>query len=168
MKTHLEIEQAAQPLPITEVVRRLGLDSDNINPHGKYIAKLPLSILKERAHRPDGKLILVTAITPTRSGEGKTTVAIGLSDGLSRLGQKAVLCIREPCLGPCIGIKGGAAGGGYSQVLPMEDINLHFTGDMHAVTTAHNLLASLIDNHLHQRNEPELNARTISGAASST
>jgi formate--tetrahydrofolate ligase len=161
MKTHLEIEQSFEKLPIADVVERLGLDADSINLHGKYIAKLPLSILRERAGHPDGKLVLVTAITPTRSGEGKTTVAIGLSDALTRLGQKAVLCIREPSLGPYFGMKGGATGGGYAQVTPAEDINLHFTGDMYGVSKANNLLASMIDNHLYFGNPLQIDSRRV-------
>jgi formate--tetrahydrofolate ligase len=161
VKTNLEIEQSVQKLPIATVVEGLGLDADDINLHGKYIAKLPLSILRERADRPDGKLILVTAMTPTRSGEGKTTVAIGLSDALTRLGETAVLCIREPSLGPYFGMKGGATGGGYAQVTPAEDINLHFTGDMYGVSKANNLLASMIDNHLYFGNPLQIDSRRV-------
>ncbi len=161
MKTHLEIEQSVDKLPIADVVKRLGLDADSINLHGKYIAKLPLSILQKRAKHQDGKLVLVTAITPTRSGEGKTTVAIGLSDALSRLGKKAILCIREPSLGPYFGMKGGATGGGYAQVTPAEDINLHFTGDMYGVSKANNLLASMIDNHLYFGNPLQIDSRRV-------
>ena len=161
MKTNLEIEQSVEKLPIAAVVERLGLEPDNVNLHGKYIAKLPLSILRERANRPDGKLVLVTAITPTRSGEGKTTVAIGLSDALTRLGEKAILCIREPSLGPYFGMKGGATGGGYAQVTPAEDINLHFTGDMYGVSKANNLLASMIDNHLYFGNPLQIDSRRV-------
>ena len=161
MRTNLEIEQGIEKLPIAEVVRTLGLDADSINLHGKYIAKLPLSILQERASQPDGKLVLVTAITPTRSGEGKTTVAIALSDALTRLGEKTVLCIREPSLGPYFGMKGGATGGGYAQVTPAEDINLHFTGDMYGVSKANNLLASMIDNHLYFGNALQIDSRRV-------
>jgi len=161
VKTNLEIEQSVEKLPIAAVVERLGLEPDNVNLHGKYIAKLPLSILRERANRPDGKLVLVTAITPTRSGEGKTTVAIGLSDALTRLGEKAILCIREPSLGPYFGMKGGATGGGYAQVTPAEDINLHFTGDMYGVSKANNLLASMIDNHLYFGNPLQIDSRRV-------
>ena len=161
MKTNLEIEESIEKLPIAEVVRTLGLDADRINLHGKYIAKLPLSILHERAGQPDGKLVLVTAITPTRSGEGKTTIAISLSDALTRLGEKAVLCIREPSLGPYFGMKGGATGGGYAQVTPAEDINLHFTGDMYGVSKANNLLASMIDNHLYFGNPLQIDSRRV-------
>ncbi|HUS82461.1 MAG TPA: formate--tetrahydrofolate ligase [Dehalococcoidia bacterium] len=161
MKTNLEIEQGIEKLPITEVVRMLGLDPESINLHGKYIAKLPLSILHERAERPDGKLILVTAVTPTRSGEGKTTVAISLSDALTRLRQKTTLCLREPSGGPYFGMKGGATGGGYAQVTPAEDINLHFTGDMYGVSKANNLLASMIDNHLYFGNPLQIDSRRV-------
>jgi len=161
MKSNLEIEEGVVKLPITEVAGKLGLDSDSINLHGKYIAKLPLSILEERAGKPDGNLILVTAVTPTKSGEGKTTVAIGLADALNRIGEKAVLAIREPSLGPYFGMKGGATGGGYTQVTPAEDINLHFTGDMYGVSKANNLLASVIDNHLHHGNSLRIDLRRI-------
>ena len=161
MKTNLEIEDSVEKLPIAEVARKLGLDIDIINPHGKYIARLPLSIMTDKASRADGNLILVTAMTPTRRGEGKTTVAIGLADGLSRLGEKTMLCIREPSLGPYFGVKGGATGGGYAQVTPAEDINLHFTGDMYSVSKANNLLSSMIDNHLHYRNRLQIDSRRI-------
>jgi formate--tetrahydrofolate ligase len=161
VKTNLEIEHGIDRLPIAEVVRTFGLDLDSINLHGRYIAKLPLSILHERADGPDGKLILVTAMTPTRSGEGKTTVAIGLTDALTRLGEKAALCLREPSLGPYFGMKGGATGGGYAQVTPAEDINLHFTGDMYGVSKANNLLASMIDNHLYFGNPLQIDSRRV-------
>ena len=161
MKTNLEIEQGFEKLPIADVMATVGVDRDSINLHGKYIAKLPLPILRERAGHPDGKLVLVTAITPTRSGEGKTTVAIGLSDALTRLGEKAVLCIREPSLGPYFGMKGGATGGGCAQVTPAEDINLHFTGDMYGVSKANNLLASMIDNHLYFGNVLQIDSRRV-------
>jgi formate--tetrahydrofolate ligase len=161
VKTNLEIEQSVQKLPIAAVVERLGVDPNDVNLHGRHIAKLPLSILRERADRPDGKLILVTAITPTKSGEGKTTVAIGLSDALTKMGEKAVLCIREPSLGPYFGMKGGATGGGYAQVTPAEDINLHFTGDMYGVSKANNLLASMIDNHLYFGNPLQIDSRRV-------
>jgi formate--tetrahydrofolate ligase len=161
VKTNLEIEKSIEKRPITEVVQKLGLDPDCVNLHGKFIGKLPLSILRDRAERPDGKLILVTAITPTRSGEGKTTVAISLSDALTRLGQKAALCLREPSAGPYFGMKGGATGGGYAQVTPAEDINLHFTGDMYGVSKANNLLASMIDNHLYYGNPLQIDSRRV-------
>ena len=161
MKTSLEIERSIEKRPIAEVAAALGLDPDGINLHGKYIAKLPLSILDERSKGPDGNLILVTAMTPTREGIGKTTVTIGLADALRRLGEKAALCIREPSLGPYFGIKGGATGGGYAQVTPAEDINLHFTGDMYGVAKANNLLSSLIDNHLHYGNVLQIDSRRM-------
>ena len=161
MKTNLEIEQDVEKLPVTEIAKSLGLDPDGINLHGKYIAKLPLSIIKEKASAPDGNLILVTAVTPTKAGEGKTTVAIGLADALRRLGEKAVLCIREPSLGPYFGMKGGATGGGLTQVTPAEDINLHFTGDMYGVSKANNLLSSMVDNHLHHGNPLQIDPRRI-------
>jgi formate--tetrahydrofolate ligase len=161
VKTSLEIEQSAKKLPIAEVVRRLGLEPDEADLHGKYIAKLPLSVLRQREEKADGKLILVTAITPTRAGEGKTTVAIGLADGLNRLGRKSMLCIREPSLGPYFGMKGGATGGGCAQVTPAEDINLHFTGDMYSVSKANNLLASMIDNHLYFGNPLQIDSRRV-------
>jgi formate--tetrahydrofolate ligase len=161
VKTSLEIEQSIEKLPIAEVARTLGLDPDGINLHGKYIAKLPLSILHERADEPDGNLVLVTSMTPTRSGEGKTTVAISLADALTRLGQKAALCIREPSLGPYFGMKGGGTGGGHAQVTPAEDINLHFTGDMYGVSKANNLLSSMIDNHLYFGNTLHLDSRRV-------
>ncbi len=161
MKSNLEIEQSVEKLPIAEVARRLGLDGDAINPHGRYIAKLPLSILQEQRDKPDGRLILVTAITPTRTGEGKTTVAISLADAIGRLGKKAAVCIREPSLGPYFGMKGGATGGGYAQVVPAEDINLHFTGDMYGVSKANNLLASMIDNHLYFGNSLQIDSRRV-------
>jgi formate--tetrahydrofolate ligase len=161
VKSNLEIEQSVEKLPIAEVARRLGLDGDAINPHGRYIAKLPLSILQEQRDKPDGRLILVTAITPTRTGEGKTTVAISLADAINRLGKKAAVCIREPSLGPYFGMKGGATGGGYAQVVPAEDINLHFTGDMYGVSKANNLLASMIDNHLYFGNSLQIDSRRV-------
>ena len=161
MKTNLEIEQSFEKLPISEVARTLGLDPDGINLHGRYIAKLPLSVLQDRVDKPDGKLLLVTAMTPTRSGEGKTTVAISLADAINRLGKKAALCIREPSLGPYFGMKGGATGGGYAQVVPAEDINLHFTGDMYGVSKANNLLASMIDNHLYFGNPLQIDSRRV-------
>ncbi|GAA0629912.1 formate--tetrahydrofolate ligase [Halomonas beimenensis] len=147
------IARAVPPRPITEVAERLGIEPDQLLPIGHDKAKLPHDFTASLAERPQGKLVLVTAITPTPAGEGKTTTTVGLGDGLSRLGHKAAICLREPSLGPCFGMKGGAAGGGRAQVIPMEDINLHFTGDFHAITSAHNLLSALIDNHLHWGNE---------------
>ncbi len=148
-------------LPIAEVARSLGLTEDDIDLYGKYKAKVSLDVWHRLADRPSGKLVLVTAITPTPAGEGKTTTTVGLGQALNRIGQKAIIALREPSLGPSFGIKGGAAGGGYSQVVPMEDINLHFTGDIHAVTTAHNLLAAMLDNHLHQGNVLNIDPRQV-------
>ena len=153
MKKDVEIAQEAKMLPITEVAKVLDIPSDELEQYGKYKAKLSYSYIKENMNREDGKLVLVTAINPTPAGEGKTTTNVGLSMALSKLGKKTVTTLREPSLGPCFGVKGGAAGGGYSQVVPMDDINLHFTGDFHAITSAHNLLAALLDNHIHQGNK---------------
>jgi formate--tetrahydrofolate ligase len=161
MKSDIEIAQAIELRPISEIARAVGLDGDDIVPYGRHMAKIPLSVMDRFQDTPDGHLILVTAMSPTSMGEGKTTTTIGLGQALSRIGRRAVMAIREPSLGPCMGLKGGAAGGGYSQVLPMEDINLHFTGDLHAITTAHNLLAAVTDNHLHHRSSPELNPRHV-------
>ena len=153
MKKDVEIAQEAKMLPITEVAKVLDIPSDELEQYGKYKAKLSYSYIKENMNREDGKLVLVTAINPTPAGEGKTTTNVGLSMALSRLGKKTVTTLREPSLGPCFGVKGGAAGGDYSQVVPMDDINLHFTGDFHAITSAHSLLAALLDNHIHQGNK---------------
>jgi len=153
MKSDIEIAQNADMKPITEIAGNLGLSEDDIENYGKYKAKVKLDVLKEREEDKDSKLVLVTAITPTPAGEGKTTTTVGLGQALNKLGKKASIAIREPSLGPTMGIKGGAAGGGYSQVVPMEDINLHFTGDIHAIGIAHNLLAAAIDNHIKQGNE---------------
>ena len=153
MKKDVEIAQEAKMLPITEVAKVLDIPSDELEQYGKYKAKLSYSYIKENMNKKDGKLVLVTAINPTPAGEGKTTTNVGLSMALSRLGKKTVTTLREPSLGPCFGVKGGAAGGGYSQVVPMDDINLHFTGDFHAITSAHSLLAALLDNHIHQGNK---------------
>ena len=152
MKTDVEIAQEAKMLPITEIATKLGISDDHLEMYGKYKAKISLDLLKENSDKKDGKLVLVTAINPTPAGEGKTTTNVGLSMALNKLGKKAITTLREPSLGPCFGIKGGAAGGGYAQVVPMEDINLHFTGDFHAITSAHNLLAAMVDNHLQQGN----------------
>ena len=157
----LEIARGAVKRPIQEVAATIGLTDDDLIPYGRHVAKVSIDLLGRLQERPRGKLILVTAMTPTSMGEGKTTNTIGLGQALTRLGKRTMIAIREPSLGPCFGVKGGAAGGGWSQVLPMEEINLHFTGDLHAVTTAHNLLAAVIDNHLHQRNAPELNPRKV-------
>ena len=148
MLTDIEIAQQAKMLPITEIAAPLGISPEELEPYGHYKAKLSESLYAKTACRPDGKLILVTAINPTPAGEGKTTVSVGLGQAMAKIGKKAVLALREPSLGPVFGIKGGAAGGGYSQVIPMEDINLHFTGDIHAMTAANNLLCALLDNHL--------------------
>ena len=151
MKTDIEIAQSTKLRPITEIADIAGIADDYLEQYGKYKAKINLSLLNEK-DKPDGKLILVTAITPTAAGEGKTTTTVGLADGLRRIGKKSVVALREPSLGPVFGIKGGAAGGGYAQVVPMEDINLHFTGDFHAIGAANNLLAAMIDNHIHHGN----------------
>lgn len=147
--TDIEIARNAEIRPIREIAKALGMDEDDLELYGKYKAKISEEYLQRIQDRPDGKLVLVTAINPTPAGEGKTTISIGLADALSRLGKKTVAALREPSLGPCFGVKGGAAGGGYAQVIPMEDLNLHFTGDFHAITSANNLLAAAIDNHLH-------------------
>ncbi len=163
MLTDIEISQNAKLYPIEKIASQIGLKSDDIEFYGKYKAKLSAEKIKEilNSDKKDGKLILVTAITPTSAGEGKSTVSIGLGDALHRLNKKAIIALREPSLGPCFGTKGGATGGGYSQIVPMEDINLHFTGDIHAITTAANLLASMIDNHLYQGNKLNLDENSI-------
>ncbi len=160
MKSDIEIAQQAAPLPITAVAEACGLDEAYLEPYGRYKAKIDYRFLKE-ADRPDGKLVLVTAITPTPAGEGKTTTTVGLADGLRRIGKNAVVALREPSLGPVFGIKGGAAGGGYAQVIPMEDINLHFTGDFHAIGAANNLLAAMLDNHIQQGNALGIDPKRI-------
>ena len=158
----IEIAQKAKLLPIIGLAGdRLGIPEEHLDPYGHFKAKLSLEYIDSLKDRPNGKLILVTAISPTPAGEGKTTTTVGLGDALNRLGKKTMICLREPALGPCFGVKGGAAGGGYAQVAPMEDINLHFTGDFHAIGAAHNLLAAMIDNHIHQGNELHLDARQI-------
>ena len=159
MKTDIEIAQEAKLLHVGEIAARAGLTQDEIEYYGNYKAKIALS--PEKANKRDGKLILVTAITPTPAGEGKTTTTIGLADGLRRLGKNCVVALREPSLGPVFGIKGGAAGGGYAQVVPMEDINLHFTGDFHAIGAANNLLAAMLDNHIFQGNELDIDREKI-------
>ena len=161
MKTDIEIAQSATLQPITDIIAPLGIEFDDIELYGKYKAKLTAKKIKDLESQENGKLILVTAINPTPAGEGKSTITIGLADALSKIGKKTMIALREPSLGPVMGVKGGAAGGGYAQVLPMEDINLHFTGDMHAITTAHNALSALIDNHLHQGNELGIDPRRI-------
>jgi len=157
----IEISRAARMLPIGEIAARLGIPDEAVEPYGRFKAKISLDWLATRREGPQGKLILVTAINPTPAGEGKTTTSVGLADALNRIGRKTMLCLREPSLGPCFGMKGGAAGGGYAQVVPMEEINLHFTGDFHAVTSAHNLLAAMIDNHIHWGNALGLDVRRI-------
>jgi len=161
MLSDIEIAQRSKLKPIVEIAKELGIPNEYLFPYGHYKAKVDVKFLKELEDRPDGKLILVTATTPTPAGEGKTTTTVGLTQALVKLGKKAMLCLREPSLGPCFGVKGGAAGGGYSQVLPMEEINLHFTGDIHAVESAHNLLAALLDNHLHQGNALNIDPREV-------
>ena len=161
MLTDIEIAQQSKMLPITEIANQLGIKEDELDLYGKYKAKLNNSIYKRIENNKDGKLILVTAINPTPAGEGKTTVTIGLGQAMNKIGKKAVVALREPSLGPVFGIKGGAAGGGYSQVVPMEDINLHFTGDMHAITSANNLLCAILDNHIHQGNALRIDQRRI-------
>jgi formate--tetrahydrofolate ligase len=161
-KSDIEIAQAAKKRPIMEIAReKLGIAPENLEPYGHYKAKLSMDFIKSLKGRPNGKLILVSAITPTPAGEGKTTTTVGLTDALNHIGKKAMLCLREPSLGPSFGMKGGAAGGGYAQVVPMEDINLHFTGDFHAITSAHNLLSAMIDNHIYWGNELGIDSRRV-------
>lgn len=161
MTTDIAIARAARMHPIGDVASRAGLNDAMIEPYGRYKGKLTPEATSHYASAPMGKLVLVTAVNPTPAGEGKTTTSVGLADGLNRIGKRTMLCLREPSLGPCFGMKGGAAGGGYAQVVPMEDINLHFTGDFHAITSAHNLLAALIDNHIHWGNAQEIDVRRI-------
>jgi len=161
-KSDIEIAQAAAMRPIAEVAReKLGIPDEAVSPYGKYKAKISLDYVRALCDRPNGKLVLVTAITPTPAGEGKTTTTVGLGDALNHIGKKAILCLREPSLGPCFGMKGGAAGGGYAQVVPMEDINLHFTGDFHAIGAANNLLGAMIDNHIYWGNELGIDPRRV-------
>ncbi len=160
-KSDIEIAREATMQPITEVAAKLDIPSDSLLQYGPHKAKLSFDFIRSLEDRPDGKLILVTAITPTPAGEGKTTTTVGLGDGLNRIGKRAVMALREPSLGPCFGMKGGAAGGGYAQVVPMEDINLHFTGDFHAIGIAHNLLSALIDNHIYWGSEPGIDSRRV-------
>ena len=157
----IEIAQNAKLLPIDTIAEKLGIPQSVLEPYGKTKAKIPLDFYQSQANNQPGKLVLVTAINPTPAGEGKTTTSVGLADALNRLGKKTTVCLREPSLGPCFGMKGGAAGGGYAQVVPMEDINLHFTGDLHAISAAHNLLAAVLDNHLHQGNALKIDIRRI-------
>ena len=161
MKSDIQIAQEAKMLPIMKIAEKLNIHEDDVEMYGKYKAKLSLDIINKNKDKKDGKLVLVTAINPTPAGEGKSTVTVGLAQGLNKLNKNAVIALREPSLGPVFGIKGGAAGGGYSQVVPMEDINLHFTGDMHAITSANNLLAAAIDNHIHQGNLLRIDSRRI-------
>ena len=161
MKTDIEIAQETKMLPITTVASQYGITEDDLELYGKYKAKISNELWQEIKDRPDGKLVLVTAINPTPAGEGKTTTSIGLAQAMTKCGKKAMLALREPSLGPCFGIKGGAAGGGYAQVVPMEDLNLHFTGDFHAITSANNLLAAVMDNHMHQGNTLRIDPKRI-------
>ena len=161
MKTDVEIAQEAELRPIREIAEKLDISEDELELYGKYKAKLPLTLWEGLKERPNAKLVLVTAINPTPAGEGKTTTSVGLADAFHHMGKKTVVALREPSLGPCFGLKGGAAGGGYAQVVPMEDINLHFTGDFHAITTAHNLLAAVLDNHIQQGNELDIDVRRV-------
>ena len=161
MRSDIEIAHAARLRPISEIAAKIGAPESALHPYGRFIAKLEYGFLHSLGDRPDGKLILVTAISPTPAGEGKTTTTIGLGDALNRIGRKAIICLREPSLGPCFGLKGGATGGGYAQVMPMDAINLHFTGDFHAITSAHNLLAAMLDNHMYWGNGLALDQRRI-------
>ena len=161
MKSDIEIARESTMQPIVDIASNIGIPQDSVLNYGKYKAKISLDFIKSLEQKPDGKLILVTAMTPTPAGEGKTTTTVGLGDGLNSIGKKAIICLREPSLGPCFGMKGGAAGGGFSQVVPMEDINLHFTGDFHAIGAAHNLLSALIDNHIYWGNELGIDVRRI-------
>ncbi|MGZ4115012.1 MAG: formate--tetrahydrofolate ligase, partial [Actinomycetota bacterium] len=161
MKTGLEIAQDAELRPIAEVARIAGIEEDELEPYGRYRAKVDLSVLDRLSNRPDGKLIITTAITPTKAGEGKTTTSVSLTQGLGAIGEKAMLCLREPSMGPVFGIKGGGNGGGYAQVVPMEEINLHLNGDFHAVTAAHNLLAAALDASVYHGNPLNIDPQTI-------
>ena len=161
MKTDIEIAQEARMLPITQVAEKCGVEEEDLELYGKYKAKLSDSLWEKIKDRPDGKLVLVTAINPTPAGEGKTTTTVGLGEALGRMGVKSLIALREPSLGPCFGIKGGAAGGGYAQAVPMEDLNLHFTGDFHAITSANNLLAAMLDNHIQQGNALGIDPRQV-------
>ncbi|AOM82780.1 formate--tetrahydrofolate ligase [Salisediminibacterium beveridgei] len=161
VKSDIEIAQACKMMKISELIEELNIHENDWEPYGHYKGKLSLDLLEKHQNTPDGKVILVTAINPTPAGEGKSTITVGLGQALNKIGKKAVIALREPSLGPTMGIKGGAAGGGYSQVVPMEDINLHFTGDLHAITTAHNALAAMVDNHIHRGNELDLDVRRI-------
>lgn len=160
-KSDLEIAQEATLLPIHEIAQKVGMDIDDLELYGKYKAKIPFEVIKRNEDKKDGKLILVTAINPTKAGEGKSTTTVGLGDALNKIGKKTMIALREPSLGPVFGLKGGAAGGGYAQVVPMEDLNLHFTGDMHAITTANNLISACLDNHIHQGNELHIDLENV-------
>src|SRR6188508_2733089 len=161
-KSDIQIAQEATKRPIMELAKeKLGIAPENLDPYGHYKAKVSMDYVKSLKDKPNGKLILVSAISPTPAGEGKTTTTVGLTDALNHIGKKAMLCLREPSLGPCFGVKGGAAGGGYAQVVPMEDINLHFTGDFHAIGVANNLLAAMVDNHIYSGNSLGLDVRRI-------
>src|SRR5260221_6208571 len=161
-KSDIQIAQEAKKRPIMELAReKLGIATENLEPYGHYKAKVSMDYIKSLQGKPNGKLILVSAISPTPAGEGKTTTTVGLTDALNHIGKKAMLCLREPSLGPSFGMKGGAAGGGYAQVIPMEDINLHFTGDFHAITSANNLLAAMLDNHIYWGNTLGLDPRRV-------
>ena len=162
VKSDIEIARAAKMLPIADIAAKLGIPDEALEPYGRTKGKLSLEFTESLEGKPKGKLILVTAMTPTPAGEGKTTTTVGLGDALNRIGKKTAICLREPSLGPCFGMKGGAAGGGYAQVVPMEDINLHFTGDMHAIGAAHNLLSAMVDNHIYWSNSLELDSRRVS------
>jgi len=161
-KSDIEIAREAKLRPIAEIAKKLGIGPEHLEPYGHYKAKIPLTYIKSLESKPDGTLILVTAMTPTTAGEGKTTTSVGLCDGLNHIGRKAIVALREPSLGPVFGMKGGAAGGGYAQVVPMADINLHFTGDMHAIGSAHNLLSAMVDNHIYWGNDPKIDTRRVS------
>ena len=161
IKSDIQIAQEAKMLPIMEVAKKAGIPEESVELYGNYKAKLTHELFETVKDKKNGKLVLVTATNPTPAGEGKTTITVGLGQALCKLGQNAIIALREPSLGPCMGIKGGAAGGGYAQVVPMEDINLHFTGDIHAIGVANNLLASMIDNHIHQGNALNIDARTL-------
>ena len=161
MKTDIQIAQETEALRITEIAEKAGIEEKFVEPYGFTKAKIDYNILEERKNEPDGKVVLVTAISPTPAGEGKTTTTVGLADAMQRIGKKTMVALREPSLGPVFGIKGGAAGGGYAQVIPMEDINLHFTGDMHAIGAANNLLAAMLDNHIQQGNSLGIDPRRI-------
>ena len=161
MKSNIEIAQAAQKERIKDIAAKLGIEKEHLFYYGFYKAKVDYRLREKLASRPDGRIILVTAINPTAAGEGKTTVTIGLGDTLNKLGKKTAICLREPSLGPIFGVKGGGTGGGYAQVVPMEDINLHFTGDIHAIGAANNLLAALIDNHIYQGNKLQIDPKKI-------